>query len=395
MKKTLNILTSGRDKTELDALEGIIGEIPDYQVNSLHVTNGHVDPLHGVTSTPDVLVLCLSANWRDELQALADRPPANRPPVLVIAPEGDPQVMRLSMQAGARDFYTRPVNTQGLLDGLQQLEHDHLSHQSEQQSGLTVVMNAKGGSGASMIATNMAHVMTVASGQNTALVDMDIQFGNLGMYLDLAPELGLLDAMDAADDLDRVALRAYMMKHSSGVEVLATTHHQVALPGEINVTRLNKLLDTLLASYDQVVVDLPRQIDLLTTTVLERANHVVLCMQQSLNHVQDASRLTSILQDDLGLMSEQMIVAVSRYDVKSAVTLADISHHLPGLKQIVIPNDFRRVSDNVNLGIPLFEQDRKAPVSKAINTLMHEVCGCQSMPRKGLFTRMLGSLHSA
>jgi pilus assembly protein CpaE len=394
MKKTLKILTSGRDKVELDSLGDIIDKIPGFQVSRLHVTNGHVDPLHGVTDMPEVLILCLSANWQEELQALADRPPASRPPVLVIAPDGDPQIMRLSMQAGARDFYTRPVDTGGLLNSLQQLGQDCQSHQPE-QSGLTVVMNAKGGSGASMIATNLAHAMAVESGLNAALVDMDIQFGNLGMYLDLVPERGLLDALNAADDLDRVALQAYMLKHSSGVEVLATTHHQVALPGEINVARLNKLLDTLLASYDQVIIDLPRQIDLLTTTVLERADHVVLCMQQSLSHVQDASRLNNILQDELGVMNGQMIITVNRYDIKSAVTLADISHHLPGLRQVTIPNDYKRVSENVDLGIPLYEQACNAPISKAIKTLMQEVCGCQSIPRQGLFTRMLGSLHSA
>ena len=394
MNKTLNILASGRDREELDALVAVIGEMADCKASCLHVTNGHTDPLHGVTSMPDVLILCLSANWHDDLQALAERPPASRLPVLVIAPDGDPQVMRLAMQAGARDFFTRPIDTEGLLASLQQLREDLVS-QSGVRNELTVVMNAKGGSGASMLATNLAHAMCVEMGLSTVLMDMDIQFGNLGMYLDLVPERGLLEALDSVDDLDRVALHAYLMKHSSGVEVMATTHHQIALPGEINTVRLNKLLDTLLGTHEQVVVDLPRQIDLLTTTVLERASHVVLCMQQSLNHVQDASRLSNILQDELGLNSDQIVIAVNRYDVKNAVTLADIGHHLPGLEQVVIPNDFKRVSENVDLGIPLHEQARRAPISKAIRNLMYKVSGSRPMPRRGLLTRMLGSRHNA
>jgi pilus assembly protein CpaE len=177
--------------------------------------------------------------------------------------------------------------------------------------------------------------------------------------------------------------------------VLANTHQQVALPGEINIARLNRLLDILQDTYDQVIIDLPRQIDLFTTTVLERAGRVVLCMQQSLNHVQDASRLSSILQDDLSISKEQIIVVVNRYDMKNQVTLADISHHLPGLRHVTVPNDYKRVSDNVDLGVPLYEQSRKAPITRAICSLMQEVCGCQTMTTKGLFRRMLGSLHSA
>jgi len=394
MKKTLKILISGRDRVELDTLSAVIGDVSAWQVELLHVTNGHVDPLYGVSTMPDVLVLCLSANWKDELQALSDRPPAERPPVLVIAPEGDPQVMRRAMQAGARDYFTRPVGSSDLLHSLKQLEQDHVTSQPG-NGGLTVVMNAKGGSGASMIATNLACAMAVEAGMNTVLVDMDIQFGNLGMYLDLVPELGLLDAINAADEMDSMALQAYMLHHNSGVEVLANTHHQIALPGEINVARLNRLLDILQDTYDQVVIDLPRQIDLLTTTVLERAGRVVLCMQQSLNHVQDASRLSTILQDELGKTRGQIILAVNRYDMKSPVTLGDISHHLQGLGQVTVPNDFKRVSDNVDLGVPLHEQSRKAPITKAISRLMQEVCGCQTMTTKGLFSRMLGSLHTA
>lgn len=394
MTKKLEILTVGRDKQELADLCAALDKTPGFHVDSRHVTNGHVDPLHGISSLPDVLVLCLSANWREELQALADRPPATRPPVVVVAPSGDPQVMRLSMQAGARDFYTRPVDYQDLVSTLQQMEQYSAVSQPD-RSGLTVVINAKGGSGASLISANLAYAMSIDSGLHVALVDMDIQFGNLGLYLDLVPERGLLDALEVAEDLDKVALQAYMMKHRSGVEVMATTHNQVALPGEINADRLSRLLDLLLGAYDHVVIDLPRQIDLLTTTVLERADHIVLCMQQNLTHVQDACRLRNILRDELGVADRRMILAVNRYDTRNAVTLADIDKNLAGPVQVIIPNDYKRVSENVNLGITLYEQARGAPISKAINKLMQEICGYQSVPRRGLLTRVLGSLQSA
>ena len=343
---------------------------------------------------PDVLVLCLSANWHEELQALAERPPAVRPPAVVIAPSGDPQVMRLSMQAGARDFFTRPVDTQGLVATLQQMEQ-HSAVSQPGNSGLSVIINAKGGSGASLLAANLAHIMAIDSGRRVALLDLDIQFGNIGLYLDLHPERGLLEALEAVDDMDSMSLQAYMAEHSSGVDVMACTHTQVALPGEVNVTRLNHLLEILLDTHDHVIVDLPRQIDLLTTTVLERASHVVLCMQQSLTHVQDACRLRNILREELGVTDAQMILAVNRYDAKNAVTLSDIRNNLEGPTPIVIPNDYKRVSENVNLGIPLHEQARNAPITRAIKNLMQEVCGHQPVAKRGLLTRVFGSRHSA
>jgi pilus assembly protein CpaE len=393
MAKKLGILTVGRDRNELAGLDAALSTYPDFHVDSRHVTNGHVDPLHAVDRLPDVLILCLSENWRDELQALVERPAATRPPVVVIAPSGDPQIMRLSMQAGARDFHTRPVDYHELVATLQQV--DKFSEPARPGSnGLTALINAKGGSGASLLAANLAHVMATEAGMRVALLDMDIQFGNLGLYLDLVPERGMLEALEAADELDAVALQAYMTRHRSGLDVLSTTHEQVALPGEIDASRLNHLLDVMQGAYEHVVVDLPRQIDLLTTTVLERASRIVLCMQQSVTHVQDACRLRNILRDELGVSEERIILAVNRYDARSSVTLADIGKNLDGPAVVTIPNDYKRVSENVNLGIPLLEQSRNAPVGKAINSLMHEVCGQPPVPRPGLLTRVLG-LHRA
>jgi len=394
MRNTLKILASGRNREELAEVVAVLSGVAEFHATSSHVSNGHVDPLHGVTTMPDALVLCLSANWREELQALAERPPAARPPVVVIAPSGDPDVMRLAMQAGARDFYTRPVDHQGLIAPLRQIDQHSVQNQPG-SSRLSVVINAKGGSGASMLAANLAHVMAIESDLKVALVDLDIQFGDIGLYLDLHPERGLLEALEAVDGMDGGALQAYMAKHSSGVDVMACIHKQIALPGEINVTRLKQLLDVLLETHDHVIVDLPRQIDLLTTTVLERANHVVLCMQQSVTHIQDASRLRNILRDELGVTDQQLILAINRYDAKSAVTLSDIRKHLDGPKQVVIPNDYKRVSDNVNLGIPLHEQARNAPITRAIKHLAHEVRDLQPAARQGLLGRVLGSLHNA
>ena len=118
-------------------------------------------------------------------------------------------------------------------------------------------------------------------------------------------------------------------------------------------------------------------------------------MQQNLTHVQDACRLRNILRDELGVADRRMILAVNRYDIRNAVTLSDIDKNLAGPVQVIIPNDYKRVSENVNLGIPLYEQARGAPISKAINKLMQEICGHQPLRKRGLLTRVLGSLQSA
>lgn len=395
MSKKTEVLITGRDKEELREIEAVLRATAMLSPKIRLVTNGHVDPLYGIHSMPDMLVLCLSANWREELQELSAHSLASRPPVVIVAPSGDPQVMRLAMQAGARDFFTRPVNLQELVATLSQMVEEKKAD-VQSKSGLSAVINAKGGAGATLIAANLAHVMAVKAGQRVALVDMDLQFGTLGLYMDLQPERGVMDALEATNELDTVAIEAYMGKHASGVEVMAATHSSVVLPSEVDADCLGRLLDVLQGSYDHVVVDLPRHIDIVTTTVLERADTVVIAMQQSFTHLRDASRLCSILSDEFGIAHQQMVLAVNRYEANNPVAISDISNRLAGIGIALIPNDYKRVSENVNLGIPLYEQSIKAPITQALVKLADQLCGQEPVYKKpGLLSRMLETIKNA
>lgn len=391
MNPGYNVLLVGRDKGELVALERVLNDHTEFRVSVNLVSNGHFDPLHGISYTPDLLVLCLSAAWQDELQHLADRPPVSRPPVIVVANPGhDMELVRRAMHAGARDILTRPADEASLLDALNKVAEEK-SAASGSGPLLTAFVNAKGGSGATLLAANVAHVMAKKLRQATALVDMDIQFGTLGLNLDIQPKMGIVEVLEYTDHLDAVALKAYMVNHESGVHVLATTLNNVALPREIDIGRLNRLLTTLQSTFDHTVVDLPRQIDLPTTTVLERADHIVITTQQGLSHLRDTRRLYGILNDEVGIDRDRLLVAVNRYDAKAAITLDDIRKMLQDIPVELIPNDYKRVSENINLGIPLYSQSRSAPISKAIVQLAGRLSNQDmTVRKKSLLSRMIG-----
>jgi pilus assembly protein CpaE len=391
MNLAFSVLLVGRDKKELVALERVLHENTDYKVNVSVVTNGHFDPLHGINVAPDLIITCLSEAWQDELQQLADRPPATRPPVIVITkPSDDMQHMRLAMQAGARDFITRPVNLDVFLKSVNKVA-DEKTAASGTGPLLTAFVNAKGGSGATLLAANVAHVMAKKGRQKVALVDLDFQFGTLGLYLDIHPSMGIAEALEYTDQLDAIALNAYMANHESGVQILASTLNNVVLQREINIDRLNRLLTTMQSTFDHVIVDLPRQVDLPTTTIVERADHVVITTQQGLTHLRDAKRLLGILRDEMGIDKRRIMAVVNRYDAKAAIRLDDVRKMLRDITIETIPNDFKRVTENINLGIPLYKQSHTAPITKAVIQLAARLSNKDmTVEKQGLLSRMMG-----
>jgi pilus assembly protein CpaE len=366
MAKTM-VLIQGRNASECDAIRGMLAGQTDLHVNTQPNEFSTGDPLHGLATLPDVLILILAQRGEETLRALAARSAAQRPPMIVIGPAGDAQVMRRAMQVGARDFFSPPVVAAELLHAVRQITNEMgLQPSAGTLGSITAVINAKGGSGASFIAANLAHIAAVQHKTPVALIDLDLQFGAMPLAFDLEQRNSLLEALGASGQLDGVALQGYMAKHTSGVHVLSAMSDQVPLPWEVPTDSLARLLAVARQAYGAIVVDLPRQIDPLTSTVLSQSDHVAVIMQQSLAHVRDAKRMLRVLTGSLGVARDKVLLVVNRHSDKAQVQMRDITETINPASSLMLPNDFTAASESLNVGVPLMEFDRNAAITKAL-----------------------------
>nr|BFE95238.1 hypothetical protein GCM10020185_57740 [Pseudomonas brassicacearum subsp. brassicacearum] len=209
----LRILISSRDATSLRDLQCVCQRMPGLEVSTRLVSNGHVDPLYGLDRMPDLLLLRVSHLWREELSALLQRPAHERPPMLVCGPLGEQEGMRLAMQAGARDVLPEPIADTELVAALNRLVAD-VRLGSGNEGKLVAVISAKGGSGGTLVACNLAQQLSARAG-NTLLLDMDLQFGSVTHYLDVAQSHSHLEVLQQIDDMDSVALRGFFAATSA------------------------------------------------------------------------------------------------------------------------------------------------------------------------------------
>ncbi|XKH61082.1 AAA family ATPase [Halomonas sediminis] len=368
MRKRLKILLAGRGQEELKALEALLCSQGDIEVSSRLMVNGSVDALQGIDSLPDALVLLVGeSQWEAELTALCERPASARPPLMVVGPKGNVELIRLAMRAGARDFFSPPIDDSEIIQFLRELTRDR-PVEPGRAARTTAVINAKGGSGASLVAANLAHRLA-HDGHNTVLVDMDVQFGSLPLYFNLVPEHGLVRALESADSLDALALEAYLKRHESGLALLASSPGDHLGLGEVPESKVEQLLQVLGSANEEVVVDLPRWLNGATACVLERADNVLIVMQQSVAHLHDAQRLRDIIVHELMIPASRISVVVNRFDKRSDIGLAAIGDALPGLTLRTLPNDFKRASQSINVGSPLRDLAPKAPLTRQLKAL--------------------------
>jgi pilus assembly protein CpaE len=392
-ENSIRVLAAGRAAQVLADLEQALGDQQDVEFTVKQIVNGTVDPLQGVREIPDVLILHLSDNWKGELAALRQRPVNERPPIIALSDAADPALMRESMNAGVRDFLAHPCSPTDLVESVRHLGDENRRANSPAEAHMTAVINAKGGSGASFIACNLGHILASDLGQKTTLIDLDLQFGTLPLYLDISPRTTLMDALAVADELDVVALEGYMARHRSGLHLLPAMSEHLGLPWEIPEASLSRVLNLSASGYDQIIVDLPRQIDPLTSSVIERADSVLVIMQQSLTHIRDAKRLLQLIGNELGVPREATEVVVNRYSEKHAITLHDIRQALQHEEVVTLPNDFNRVSESVNTGRPLLECAKGAAVTRTLQRLAQRLSGTEA-EKHGVLQRAVSYLFN-
>jgi pilus assembly protein CpaE len=385
-----DVLTAGRNHAGLRALEEMLKGHSGIATRRRELGGDDLDPLRNSEPLPDLLVLLLDSQSRGELEALDQRAPEERPVIFVVGPKGDPELIRLTMRAGARDFFFDPPVRDELLDAIDRAIEEKERRSTVLKRRVGVIINAKGGAGASFIATNVAHILAAHFKSKTALLDMDLQFGFLSSNFSITANDGLHQAMESIDTLDGVALEGWSAKHASGVSVFGNTHRQLLLSRDFSEEQIGKFLELALRTYNHVIIDVPRQIDHLFASCVQRTDTVMVVLQQSVAHLRDARTLMKILQRELMLRDDQIIILVNRWSKNALVSTKDIEKALPGLQLMTVPNDYQSVAESLNTGVPVYELRPKAAITRDLVKLASLV-GSVSATKKGFLQRLFGS----
>lgn len=382
MADPFHILLSGHAEEDLVPVATALQALPGVEVQTRVLKGGEHDPI-GTGATPSLLIHFLGDSAERELASLIERPARLRPELLVIgAVAGDaPRIMRMAMQAGAHDFITYPVVAEEIVAEVRALLKQHEGDPA-QTSTLTAFLSPKGGGGASTVAATVAQALVTRLNLPTLLMDLDCQFGTQYLNLDLKPDKGLKEALDVADTLDEIALRAYVGQHASGLHVIGTLPAQILLPGEVTEKALYRLLELMMHSYSQIVVDLPCTIDSTFSLIIEKMRHVVLVVQQDFQNIRNGQKMVHILRDELQVPIERIACVINRYEPNNSITTRDVEQALQLHAMGVIPSDFRSVNDAANLGIPLLAHAPKSPVATAAGRLAEWVSGHVSEPEE-------------
>jgi len=381
MPEPIEVLIASRSDDLLKMVQSALGN-SDARTESLLMVNGNIDPLQGLTHLPDVLILGNSGGITEELRSLSQRRQHDLPVVLVFGDDLSADAVRLAVRAGVRDIVSRSEPAE-LKKALSDLAIELSAGDDSSAGQITAVMNAKGGSGGTFIASSIAHIAATKGCGETLIVDLDFQFGSLPHYFDVTPKRSLLDALAHAHEVDRVAIEAYTAEHSSGLKIMAPLP-DVQSPTDFDINeRFRVLLPTLTARFRHVVFDVPRHVDEVSSPILHSADRVLIVLQQSLPSVRDAVRLKTTLVRDVGIDASRIHAVINRHLKSGAIELQDIREALGEEQLLLVPNHFKAVGQAIDMGVPIAEFAPTSPVVKALTSLQAKFLGDATQTHNG------------
>jgi pilus assembly protein CpaE len=262
-----------------------------------------------------------------------------------------PQLIVSAMRAGVREYIERPTTTTDLLEAFVRLTSMRRKPSRDNSRGkVFTIVNAKGGSGATTVAVNLALALQ-AIHPSTALVDL-APLGHCALHLNLKPSFTVADAITNLHRLDSSLLDSFMARHDRGLQVLAGPSTPTAI--EPSASDFARLFDTMAGLFHYIVVDASSRLDSATRLVSNLSEKVLLIAHADVASLWSAGRVAQYLGETGS--RDRFALLLNRYRKVAGFNEAETEAAIGAPVLWRIPNQYFAVSTAIDRGVPLMQQ---------------------------------------
>jgi len=255
------------------------------------------------------------------------------------------------MRAGVREYIERPTTTTDLVEAFARLTATRRKPGREGSRGkVFTIVNAKGGSGATTVAVNLALALQSVH-HSTALVDL-APLGHCALHLNLKPTFTVSDALTNLHRLDSSLLDSFMARNDRGLQLLAGPAAPTAI--EPSAADFARLFDTMVGLYHYIVVDASSRLDSATRLISNLSEKILLIAHADVASLWSAGRVAQYLGESGS--RDRFALVLNRYRKVPGFNEAETEAAIGAPVLWRIPNQYFAVSSAIDRGVPLMQQ---------------------------------------
>ena len=362
---------AGAAVTILGDAESVIAAAADHNLVIIDVTDAATNPAD----------VCRELRSRVSLASI---------PVLCICQSDDVEERIRFLEAGADDVIAKPFDGRELEARVEALAVRFATSRDlapvattetavSRPRNLVAVYSPKGGAGTTTLATNIASVMAERRPGRVAVVDFDLQFGQVATHLNVRPRQTVADlARDEQSRRDADLVRAYAAQTGFGLSVFGAPASP-ELAETVSVAHIEEMLTSICAAYDFVVVDAGSYLDERSMTILERAEGVVIPIYPEIAALKAVHLLIDYFNETGSIVAKTTFVLNNLF-VRELLKLRDVENGLGARIALDLPYDPFLYQKAVNEGIPLVRGAARSAIAERFAQIASLAFGSQGTP---------------
>jgi len=358
-----------------DRAKTVAESLPGAKTGSVLLVPGYLPSLDDGPWLTDqgfeMILVGLDSNMHEALQTVQSLCALSQATVVVYSHRAEHELLIQSMRSGAREFLTFPFVPEAIEDAMTRVAvRIQASPTPKKTSGkILAFVGAKGGAGVTTVASNYAVALAQDTTKNTLLIDFDLPLGDAALGFGLAYEFSTVDALREAERLDASFLSKLVVRHASGLSLLAAPGQFPHVP--IDNAAANRLLTVACNSFDYVVIDAGSRLDWTRTHLFDLASRIYLVTQIGIPELRNANRM---ITGSIPAHASKLEIVLNRYSPKSVEVDDDaIERALTVVPRWHIPNDYLAVREMQGRAEPLALAD--SPIARVIRKMAGEISG--------------------
>ncbi len=379
MDIAVNILAVMATSEKLDSLRAALDGVAEAKLDTLEGGLQRVVSRLSKGDTPDILFVDIALDSPGDIELLSRliRENGDRMAVIATAENAELTGIRKLMRIGVVDFVPQPLARADIAGALESANLKlSQGRKADGLSGRVIsFIRSCGGVGATTMAVQSA-IELAGRGRkrkSVALLDLDLQFGNAGLALDIQSKGGLPLILESPARLDPAFLRASMSVHESGINVLLAPENIIPL-NALAPDTASELLKLSKMEFDFVVCDMPHAWTNWTANILRDSDHIVLVTELSVTALQRTRRQLDVMADQ-GLEDIPLSILANRmsggWGERGRIKQAEIA--LGRSIDHVVHEDTKTAEEARDRGVPLGEIRARSKIVKDLRAFLDEI----------------------
>ncbi|PXF56883.1 MAG: hypothetical protein C4B58_11860 [Deltaproteobacteria bacterium] len=324
---------------------------------------------------PDVVIFEVGPDSEKDLESVEAMQRSPSCPEIFIT-YASYEIMKKALKMGIREFFSEPIKKEEVEIAFARYKKNlkHGKPKKGKYGKILSVLGSKGGMGTTTVAVNLAEALTLTGDSvRIGLVDLNLEFGDIPLFLDIEPTHTIADVLQNILRLDSEFLLRAMIKHDSGIYILGSPNN----PEEAKIIThdgIKQIFNLMQGMFDYIVVDSNRSLNQAIMVSLGLSEKVFVITQLDLASLKNAKRFIDMCIT-MGFDESKFRLVINRYDKNADISLDEAEAVFKQKASWLIPSDYVTVVSSINQGKSFIHTADNSRMTKSFKKMALRIQG--------------------